>query len=251
MKINKIKDERVQNGIAQNLAPMYLVLLFLTLTSLAVKIAARLHPLMYLFEIIALVLSLSYYLTSTAHKSVLFVKGNDEAIINIKNSAKRNSYELHMWTLLLGMGILCASYFIYPIHPENPFIVVISAYIYILICVIPYSFANKKSHKKGFLIAWNSEKSKTTTLKRLKLWCTIQATCSGAVIILYCICSIIFDYAPPSYSFFSLVGTVVIVLFIYSFLYFPIKKGMLDSEKIANEEIELAEISEGEVEYEE
>ncbi|MCL2135258.1 MAG: hypothetical protein FWH37_06865 [Candidatus Bathyarchaeota archaeon] len=242
MKTKQINDERTKKGIAQNLAPMYPVLLILTITLLLAKIVLRIHPLMYLFEIIALILSLSYYVITIAKKNMLFVKENDEAIINIKNSAKHNSYMLHMYTLILGMGIISASAYIYPTF-EDLLIVVLSAYIPLFIGVIPYSFANKKSHKQGFMVAWNSEKSKTTTLKRLKLWCTIQAICSGVIIILTCLYVTIFNYTPPSPSLFSLIETMSIVFFVYSFMYFPIKKGMLKSEEIANKEAQLAEIS--------
>jgi hypothetical protein len=244
MKTNKIKDRRIQKGIAQNLAPMYSVLLVLTTLSLTVKIALKLHPLLYITEIIALATSLSYYTITTAQKKTLFVKTNDEAITSIKNSAKYTSYMLHLAIFLLGEGVLGGSYFVYPLFPEEQMgIVVLNMFAYIFMGIIPLSFANKKSHKKGLLVAWNSEKSKTTELKRLKLWCTIQATCSGVIFILLYLYGYPFDYASPPTKLFNLAGTMAILFFIFSFMYFPIKKNLLESEKYANREAELTENS--------
>lgn len=243
MKANKIKDERIQKGMAQNLAPMYSILLILTALSLIVKIALKLPPLLYTVEIISLITSLSYYTITTSQKNVLFTKANDEAITSIKNSAKNNSYLLHLAIFLLGEGIIAISYFAYPLFPKEQLgAVALSVLAYIFMGIIPLSIANKKSHKKGLFVAWNSKKSKTTELKRLKLYFTIQAICSGTLIIVFCLLAI-FNPLLPFTKLFNLAQTIAIVLFILSFMYFPTKKSLLESEKIANHEVELAEAS--------
>jgi len=245
VEINKIKDERIQRGIAQNTAPMYKVLLILTTLSLIIKIALKLHPILYTVEIIALITSLFYYVITTTHKKVLLTKETDEAITNIKNLAKNNSYQLHFWIFIFGQMILCILILIYPFYILNPkesgpsiIIPGLSLIVYIFIGVIPLSYASKKSHKQGLLVAWNSEKSKTTTLKKLKLYFTIQAICSGTLVVVLCLLAIL-GYFPPKP--FNLVFPSSVAVFILSFMYFNIKKGMLESEKIANKEAELAE----------
>ena len=242
MKTNKIKDERVQKNLAQDLAPMYSALLILTIISLISKITLKLHPAFYTIEIIALIVSPSYYIILTAQKNILFVKEKDEAITNIKNSAKNNSYNLHFLIFLIGGIILGVSQFFYPLFlegtPLSSFLSASSMLTYMFIGGIPLSIASKKSHRKGLFMAWNSEKTKVTALKRLKLYYTVQAICSGVLIIVFCLLAI-FDYIP--YRPFELVFIVTIVLFGMSFMYFPIKKGMFESEKYANKEVEHAE----------
>ncbi|MDR2719343.1 MAG: hypothetical protein LBC03_00870 [Nitrososphaerota archaeon] len=244
MELNKVKDERAQKGLAQNIAPMYSVLLILTTISLIIKIALKLHPAFYITEIIALIVSPSYYSISTAQKKILFVKEKDEAITSIKNSAKNNSYNLHFWIFLIGGIILGASQIVYPIFLEGSTLQVClsasSILIYMLICIFPLSIARQKAYKKGLLVTWNSEKTKTATLKRLKLYFTIQAICSGTIIVTF-LSLVIFDYTPP-----ILLGVafgVAINVFIMSFVFYPkVKKSMIDSEKYADKEVELAEI---------
>jgi hypothetical protein len=252
MKANKIKDERIQKSLAQDLAPMYSVLLILTTISLIIKIALKLHPALYIVEIIALIVSPSHYIISTAQKNILFVKEKDEAITSIKSSAKCNSYALHFWIFMIGQGILCASQFVYPLYPETTelsgLIPAVSMIVYIFIGIIPHSIASKKSHKKGLLVAWNSEKSKITVLKKLKLWAIVQAICSGIIIVIFYLLTI-FGYTPPKPV--DLAFTTAIVLFIMSFMYFPLKKNMIESEKYADKEIEQIEKSAEDKEEEE
>jgi len=240
MELNKIKDERIQKGLAQDIAPMYYLLLILTTISLIVKIALKLHPAFYIIEIIALILSPSYYIIKIAQKNILFIKEKDEAITDIKNFAKNNSYNLHFWIFIIGGIILGVSQFVYPLFLEGTtlqsFLSASSMLMYVVIGTIPLSSANKKSHKKGLLVAWNSEKSKTTTLKRLKLWATIQAICCGVILFVFFLLAI-FGYSPSN-RLFELATTMVTVFFGLSFMYFPIKKSMLESEKYANKEIE-------------
>jgi len=241
MKTNKIKDERAQKSLAQDLAPMYSILLILTAISLIVKIALKLHPALYIIEIIALIASPSYYIISTTQKNILFVKEKDEAIINIKNSAKSNSYSLHLWVFMLGWLILGVLYIVYPGYLQERgislLLIVLSMFTYSFIGGIPRSIANKKSSKKGLFVAWNSEKSKITTLKRLKLWFTVQAICGGVLFAVLCLLAIIFDYVPPE-PFNSVFTSAVAIVFGTSIMYFPIKKGMIESEKHADEELE-------------
>jgi uncharacterized protein (DUF983 family) len=107
-----------------------------------------------------------------------------------------------------------------------------------LIGGIPLSIANQKSHKKGLLVAWNSEKSKTTTLKRLKLYFTLQAICSGVIAVTFLLL-VIFDCTPP--NLLAVAFAVAISVFVMSFvLYHPVKKGMIDSKKYADKEVEYA-----------
>ena len=247
MELNKVKDERIQKGLAQNIAPMYSVLLILTTISLIVKIALKLHPTFYIIEIIALIASPTYYIISTTQKNILFVKEKDEAITNIKNATKNNSYNLHLWIFIIGGLILGISQLVYyPLFLEGTALQSLlsasSTFEYMVIGVIPLSFASKKSHKKGLLVAWNSEKSKATTLKRLKLWAMVQAICGGVVLVVFFLLAI-FGYIPSDSRFLGFATTMVTVLFGMSFMYFPIKKGMLESEKYANKEVERVERS--------
>lgn len=247
MELNKVKDERIQKGLAQNIAPMYSVLLILTTISLIAKIALKLHPAFYTVEIIALIASPTYYIISTAQKNILFVKEKDEAITNIKNYAKNNSYNLHFWIFLIGGIILGVSQFVYfPLFLEGTalqqFISASSMLGYMFVGVIPLSVANKKSHKKGLLVAWNSEKSKITTLKGLKLWATVQAICGGVVLVVFFLLAI-FGYTPSGSRFLGFATSMAVVLFGMSFLYFPIKKSMLESEKYADKEVECVKKS--------
>jgi hypothetical protein len=239
MKVKKIKDERVQKSLEQDLAPMYPVLLILTIISLIVKIALKLHPALYIVEIIALILSPSHYIISTARKNILFVKRNDEAITSIKNSAKTNSYMLHFYIFIIGQLILCVSYFFYPSYPKATgpagLLPALSMIVYLFIGGIPLSIASEKSHKKGLLVAWNSEKSKTTILKRLKLWFTAQAICGGVLTAVLCLLTL-YVYIPP--KLFDFAFMPVFVVFAMSFMYFPLKKNMIESEKYADKELE-------------
>jgi len=244
MKANKIKDERVQKSLEQDLAPMYVVLLILTIISLIVKIALKLHPALYIVEIISLILSPSYYIISTAQKNILFVKRNDEAITSIKNSAKTNSYMLHFYIFIIGQLILCVVYFFYPLYLEvtGPagLLPALGMIVYLFIGGIPLSIASQKSHKKGLLVAWNSEKSKTAILKRLKVWFTVQAICGGILIAVFCLLTF-YDYISP--KLFNFAFMPVFVVFAMSFMYFPLKKNMIESEKYADKELEHTEKS--------
>ncbi|MCL2475824.1 DUF6773 family protein [Candidatus Bathycorpusculum sp.] len=246
IKPKKIEDERIQKILAENIAPMYSILLILTTISLIVKMALKLHPALYILEIIALILSPSYYILSTAQKNILGVKEKDEAITNIKNSAKSNSYSLHFWVLILGWLVLCVLYLVYPLYFQelgiSVFLIVLSMIAYSFMGGIPLSIANKKSSKKGLFVAWNSKKSKITTLKRLKLWFTVQAICGGVLFVVICLLAIIFDYIPPE-PFNSVFTSVVAIVLGTSVMYFPIKKNMVESEKYADKELEHAEKS--------
>ncbi|MCL2257785.1 MAG: hypothetical protein FWC14_06320 [Candidatus Bathyarchaeota archaeon] len=244
MELNKINDERIQKGLAQNIAPMYFILLILTTLSLIIKMTLKLHPVFYMIEIIALIVSPTYYIITNAQKNILFVKETDEAITNIKNATKNNSYNLHFWIFLIGGIILGVSQFFYPIFLEGTalqtFLSASSMLSYLFLGGIPLSVASKKSHKAGLLVAWNSEKSKTTILKKLKQYYTAQAVCSGVIIIVFCLLAIFgYSLSRP----FELVFIMAIVLFGASFMYFSIKRGMLESEKYANEELDCAEKS--------
>ena len=243
MKLNRIKDERIQKGLSQNIAPMYSVLLILTTIILIVKITLKLHPALYIIEIIALIVSPSYYIISTAQKNILFVKEKDEAITNIKNAVKYNSYNLHFGIFIIGGILLSASQFVYPIFLEGTtltsFIASSSILLYPLIGVSPRAIASQKSHKQGLLVAWNSEKSKTTTLKRLKLYFIIQAICSGVIAATFLLL-FIFYYTPtmPLIIAYATASSAFMMSFM---LYSPVKKSMIDSEKYANKEIECVE----------
>ena len=143
----------------------------------------KLHPVVYLFEIIALTLSLSYYGILTARKNVLFVKGTNEAIINIRRTAKFRCYWLHslicMFMPLIFWGI---GHYFYPLFfEEQCSFVLFNVVIYIFICGLPLGIAGDKMKKKGDLLVWNSEKSKTKVLKALK-WTLLGQTMANVVL---------------------------------------------------------------------
>ncbi|MDR0372458.1 MAG: hypothetical protein LBI79_02685 [Nitrososphaerota archaeon] len=229
MTVPKINDERIQKNLDKNAASVYPVLLILTTIVLIMKITLNLHPFLYLFEIIALVASLSYYTLSTAWGNVLFVKGTDEAIINIRNTAKGKSYMLHALIVfggqILFVGIV--NYF-YPWVPEAQMsFAFFGMLIYIFICGLPLSIVGYKMRKKEPLVMWNSEESKTRVLKNFKhtlITQTISTGVIGATLYLF-----------TSTSLITTIVTYGIIQFICIFMYLEIKRNLLRDEKRAKE----------------
>jgi hypothetical protein len=235
MKTNKINDERIQKNLEKNAASMYPILLILTTIVLIVKIVLKLHPLLYLFEIIAIISSISYYAISIVWKNVLFVKINDEAIINIRNIAKGNSYIFHSFIVFIGQMIFCLliNYF-YPGIPEEQMgFAYLSVLIYIFICGLPLSVAGYKMRKKEPLVIWNSEESKTRVLKNFKRALIVQTIFTGIIHIA------IYLFTPT-----TIIGTIALyglMQFLWLFLYFEIRRNLLRDEKKANELLESIE----------
>jgi hypothetical protein len=230
--------ERLQKNLEQAAASLYPVLLILTVAVLVVKIVLKLHPVVYLFEIIALTSSLSYYGILTARKNVLFVKGTDEAIINIRRTAKFRCYWLHslicMFMPLIFWGI---GHYFYPLFfEEQGVLVLFNVVIYIFICGLPLGLAGDKMKKKGDLLVWNSEKSKTKVLKTLK-WTLIGQTICNVVL------NVVLYFLSGSTSLFNAIVLFVIMQFLWTFMYFQIRRNLLINEKNAIKEVELVEKS--------
>ena len=237
MKTNKFNDERLQKNLEQAAASLYPVLLILTTALLIIKIALKLHPITYLFEIIALTASLSYYGISTAHKNVLFVKGTDEAISSIRRTTKFHCYWIHsiicMFIPLIFWGI---GHYFYPLFfEEQGGLVLFNVVIYIFICGLPLGIAGDKMKKKGDLLVWNSEKSKTKVLKTLK-WTLLGQTMVNVVLQ-------VVMYFFSSASLFDAIIHFVIMQFLWIFMYFQIRRNLLINEKNAIKAVELVEKS--------
>jgi hypothetical protein len=235
VKTPKIKDERLQKKLDKNAASVYPALLVLTTIVLIVKISLKLYPLLYLFEVVALIASLSYYAISTAWKNVLFMKGSDEAIIDIRNKAKSNSYILLAGIVFFGQVIFVGivNYFYRWIPEEQGFFAFFGAIIYIFICLLPLSMAGYKMRKKEPLVLWNSEASKRRTLKNFKV-----------ALILQTISNVVIQTVVYLFTSSTLVDAIVIcgiLQFMWVGLYFEIRRNLLNDEKKANKMIELSE----------
>jgi hypothetical protein len=234
MKTNKFKDERIQKNMEQIATPMYPVFMILTTAVLAIKIVLKLHPLLYLFEIIALISSPTYYTISTARKGVLFTKRTDEAIINIRRTTTYHCYELHLFITIVQLLFNSIAYYFYQwVIDAQAIFVVITPFIYILIWTIPFSIAGNKMKKQGDLhsMLWSSEKSKTYALKGLKKFVVLN-------FIFQSVFAIVFGLLTN--SSFNLLFHLVWMNFLWIFIYFIIRRNLLDSEKKAKE-LEFAE----------
>jgi hypothetical protein len=236
MKTNKVNDERLQKNLEKNAASVYPTLLILTIIVLIVKIALKLHPLLYLFEIIALIASISYYTATTAWKNVLFVKIADEAVTNIRNIAKSNSYMLHSVIVLVGqmVFVLIIFYCFYHWIPEEqmPF-AILGWLIYLFICGLPLSIVGSKMRKKEPLVLWNSEESKTRMLKSFKRACILYIILNGVFQGAF----YLFSSVSRSYSIFMFVSLDCIFILMFVI----IRRNLLLDEKKANKMVELAE----------
>jgi len=235
---NKIKDERIQKRHNQICAPLFPIMLIVTSISLITKIILNIHPLLYTLEIIAIIASITYYTTSTAYNKVLLVKGKDEAITSIKNSAKTHSYQIYTCIILFGFIILSIAATIhYPFSSKQlPYIIP-----YIGMFIIPTMFVSSKTNKEGLGVTWRNEKEKTGVLKGLRL--------AGIVNLMF---SIIFEVVT-----FLLVGigwvSSDLLPTLFASMIFPFilgvscivrgNKVLLTMEKNADKEVELAENS--------
>jgi len=236
MKANKLNDERLQKNLEQTAASMYPVLLILTTAVLVVKIALKLHPIAYLFEIIALTSSLSYYVISTAWKKALFVNGTDEAIINIRRTTKFHCYWLHSFiAMFMPLIVYTIGHYFYPAFFEEQVALVFNATIYIFISGMPIGITGNKMAKKGDLLVWNSEKSKTRILKTFK-WILIGQTILNVAVHVG-----MYLFNPA--SLLNVILLFVIMQSLWIFMYFQIRRNLLAYEKNANKAIELLENS--------
>ncbi|MCL2135257.1 MAG: hypothetical protein FWH37_06860 [Candidatus Bathyarchaeota archaeon] len=233
MKTKQINDERIQKNLEKSTASAYPALLILTTIVLIMKIALKLHPLLYLFETIALITSLSYYAISTAWKNVLFVKIRDEAIIDIRNKTKGKSYMLLSFIVFGQVFVPILSYFYHWIPEAQIPFALFSWLIYLFICGLPLSIAGSKMRKKEPLVVWNSETSKARVLKNFK-----------RVFIIVTVYNIVMQTVLYLFTSQSLSGTVVafvLLEFMVIFMCFEVRRNLLRDEKRANKMVEFAE----------
>jgi hypothetical protein len=238
MKVNKFNDERLQKNLEQAAASMYPVILILTAAVLVVKIVLNLHHVVYLFEIMSIILSLSYYVISTAWKNVLYVNRTDEAVINIRRTTKFRCYWIHTFiSLFMPLIFWGVGHYFYPLFFEaQGVLVLLNVVIYIFVCGLPLGFAGDKMKKKGDLLVWNSEKSKTRVLKTLK-WALLCQTICNVVL------NVVMYFLSDSASLFDVLVLFVIMQFLWIFMYFQIRRNLLINEKNAIKEVERVEKS--------
>lgn len=150
-------DERIIKSLDKLTAPIYPVIIGLTLIVVIIKIYLKSPIEMFLLEGLALFMSLGYYLIANYMKGILFAKPIDDCIKEIKDHIGMISFMICFWIYIIGEFILMLIF--------NDQIISIS--FYFLIWLLPAVILTFQYIRKGLFIM-GTKKAKSVGMKKFK-----------------------------------------------------------------------------------